>query len=280
MIDLHSHTTASDGQYPPHEQVAKAAKAGVTVLAVTDHDTVRAVDETMALAAERGIRVVPGTEITAVDEGRDVHILAYFLDHRDEALLTFLGRQRGLREDRAREIARRLASHGVPIDIDAVIERARRTPGKTIARPSLARALVRAGHVASVQNAFDRWLAHGQPAFVPRLGPSPVDVIAIVHAARGVVSFAHPGVTRKDPLLGPLAEAGLDALEAYHSDHAPEVRDHYRDVARAMGLAVSGGSDFHGFGDTRATLGLVHLPAHEFAELEVRAAAHRAPAPR
>jgi predicted metal-dependent phosphoesterase TrpH len=275
LIDLHLHTTASDGRLTPSELVDRAVQAGLTVMAVTDHDTVKAVDEVTSEAAVRAIRVIPGIEVTAVDEERDVHMLAYFVDHHDTALTEFLGQQRGRREERAREIGRRLAAWGAPIDHDALIARARNIPGKSIARPSIARALVRAGHAASVEEAFDRWLARGRPAFVPRLGPAPADVLTIVHAARGIVSLAHPGVTRKDHLIAPLAEAGLDALEIHHSDHLPEVREHYRSVARALGLATSGGSDFHGYGETRATLGVVHLPAHEFAELEARAAARR-----
>jgi hypothetical protein len=272
LIDLHLHTTASDGRFSPAELVARAAAVGLTVMAVTDHDTVSAVDEVERLAVARGIRVVPGVEITAVHDERDVHMLAYFVDHHDEAFVGFLTRQRGLREERAREIGRRLASLNVPIDMDALLEHARATPGTSIARPWLARALMAAGHVASVQEAFDRFLAAGQPAFVPRVGLSPVEVLDVAHRAGGLVSFAHPGVTKKDHLLEPLAEAGLDAVEIHHSDHLPEVRERYRGLAHTLGLATSGGSDFHGYGETRATLGVVHLPADEFAALEARRA--------
>ena len=276
MIDLHTHTIASDGRLSSAELVERAAGAGLKVMAVTDHDTVRAVDETTALARGRGIRVVPGVEVTAVDEGRDVHMLAYFVDHHDETFLAFLRRQRRRREERAREIGRRLATLGVPIDIEALFARARARPGTTIARPWLARALVRAGHVKSVAEAFDRFLGVGQPAFVPRLGPTPFEVLDLVHAAGGIVSFAHPGVTKKDALLAPLAEAGLDAIEAYHSDHDVESREYYRGLAQSLGVAVSGGSDFHGFGETRATLGQVQLPPHEFEALEARVPARAA----
>lgn len=280
MIDLHLHTIASDGRLTPLQLVDRAAQAGLTVMAVTDHDTVAVVDETTALAGARGIRVIPGVEITAVDDGRDVHLLAYFIDHLDDALVTFLGRQRGRREARAREIARRLASLGLSIDMDALIGRARERPGTAIARPWLARELVRAGYVASVEDAFDRYLGQGRPAFVPRTGLSPFEVLDLVHAAGGIVSFAHPGVTKKDALLAPLAEAGMDAIETHHSDHTPEMRAYYRGVAASLGLATSGGSDFHGYGETRASLGAVHLPADEFAALETRAASVRPSAPR
>jgi len=279
MIDLHMHTTASDGRLTPAALLERVLAAGLTTIAITDHDTTRAVDEATRLAEPHGVRVVPGTEITAVDEGRDVHMLAYFIDHHDPTLAAFLARQRSLRVERVREIGERLAAHGMAVEVDVLIGQARARPGTAIGRPWLARALVRAGHVASVAEAFERWLGQGQPAFVPRSGPTPFDVVGIVHAAGGVVSFAHPGVTRKDTLLGPLAEAGLDAIEVHHSDHAPEVRDRYRTLAESLGVATSGGSDFHGSGETRTTLGKVWLPAHEFVALEARVPGRSAAAP-
>ncbi len=250
MIDLHLHTTASDGRLSPAELVDRASAAGLTTIAVTDHDTVQAVDEVTRLGAARGIRVVPGTEITAVDDGRDVHMLAYFVDHADDTLGALLATQRERRMTRVREIGARLAAQAVPVDVEALLDEARATPGTSIA--------------------FDRYLGQGRPAFVPRLGPSPFEVVALVHAAGGIVSYAHPGVTRRDHLLRPLADAGLDAIEVHHSDHSPDVRERYRALASTLGLATSGGSDFHGFGDTRAALGLVVLPAREFAVLEAR----------
>ncbi|MGE0460233.1 MAG: PHP domain-containing protein [Vicinamibacterales bacterium] len=276
MIDLHLHTTASDGRLSPAALVDRASQAGLTTIAVTDHDTVQAVDEVTRLGAPLGIRVVPGIEITAVDDGRDVHMLAYFVDHTDVTLSAFLVAQRGRRMARVREIGARLAAQAVPVDVEALLDEARATPGTSIGRPWLARALVRAGHADSVADAFDRYLGQGRPAFVPRLGPSPFDVVALIHAAGGIVSFAHPGVTRRDHLLRPLAEAGLDAIEAHHSDHSPDVRDRYRALASALGVATSGGSDFHGFGDTRAALGLVVLPDREFKALEARVPARPA----
>jgi predicted metal-dependent phosphoesterase TrpH len=264
------HTTASDGRLTPAELIERAAHAGLTTIAVTDHDTVQSVDEAMRLGAARGMRVVPGIEITSVHEGRDVHMLAYFIRHHDAALEVFLASQRRLRMERVREIGQRLAANGVAVDVEALLAQARAKPGTSIGRPWLARALVRAGHVASVAQAFDFWLAQGQPAYVPRFGPSPFAVLDIVHASGGIVSFAHPGVTKKDGLLAPLGEAGLDAIEVYHSDHSAEVRHHYRALAVSLDVGTSGGSDFHGFGDTRATLGLVLLPRAEFLALEAR----------
>ncbi len=264
------HTTASDGRLTPAELVDRVSAAGLTTIAVTDHDTTTSIDEVTRLAAARGIRTVPGIEITSVDEGRDVHMLGYFLDPHDPVLASFLEAQRKLRASRIAEIGSRLSLLGVPVDVEALLARAAAMPGTSIGRPWMARALVEAGHVASVAEAFDRYIGAGQPAFVPRTGSSPAAVIEIVHAAGGIASFAHPGVTRRDALLAPLAEAGLDAIEVYHSDHDDEARHRYRSLARRLGLASSGGSDFHGYGETRAALGLVALPAADFAELESR----------
>ncbi len=270
------HTTASDGRLTPAALVERAAAAGLTTIAVTDHDTTSSIDEVTRLASAHGIRTVPGIEITSVDDGRDVHMLGYFLDHHSAPLLSFLDAQRRLRAERIAEMGRRLAAMGLPVDVDDLLARAAAVPGTSIGRPWLARALVAAGYVGSVAEAFERYLAAGQPAFVPRTGSSPAEVIAVVHAAGGIASFAHPGVTRRDWLLEPLVEAGLDAIEVYHSDHDAEARRTYQSHAKTLGVATSGGSDFHGYGETRAALGLVALPADEFAALEARAVARRA----
>lgn len=275
------HTTASDGRLTPADLVARAAAAGLGTISITDHDTVSAIDEAAASAASVGMRVVPGIEVTAVHEGRDVHVLGYFFDHHDPVFLAFLDEQRARRVARAREIGARLAALGAPIDVEALVAAAR--PGTAIARPLLARLLVSAGHVSSVQEAFDRFLASGQAAFVPRTGSSPAAVVTAIHAAGGLASLAHPGVTRKDELIEPLVSAGLDAIEVIHSDHPPETEARYRDLARALGVLVTGGSDFHGESaqpgsgrERRATLGVSRLPSADFRALEARAAEARA----
>jgi predicted metal-dependent phosphoesterase TrpH len=284
LIDLHMHTTASDGRLSPVELVARAAAAGLTTISVTDHDTVAAIAEVTSAASASGMRVVPGIEVTAVDQGRDVHMLGYFFDPGNELLARFLVNQRALRVSRVREIAARLAALNMAVDVEALLMSAAARPGSSVGRPQLARELLRAGHVASVQEAFDLWLATGRPAFVPRSGPSPAEVVQTIHAAGGVASFAHPGVTRRDELVAPLAEQGLDAIEVYHSDHTVEDTAAYQRLAARLGILVSGGSDFHGEDAAaadpakgragyaarkpRATLGVVTLPPHCLAALE------------
>ncbi len=282
MIDLHLHTTASDGRLTPAQLVARVAAAGITTMSVTDHDTVAGLAEVGADAAARGIRLVPGIEVTSIADARDVHLLGYFFDPGNAALAAFLEGQRALRVSRVREIGARLAALGLPVDVDALLTAAATRPGSSVGRPQLARALIGAGYVASIREAFDRWLANGQPAYVPRTGPSPAAVVEVIHAAGGLVSFAHPAVTRRDELIRPLVDDGLDAIEVYHSDHAPEDEVHYRGLAARLGVLVSGGSDFHGDDPAaapsrarRGTLGVVSLSADAFAALEARAARPR-----
>lgn len=246
MIDLHTHTTASDGRCSPQELVIRAVAAGVTCLAVTDHDTTSATTEIRALAAASGIDAVSGIEITAVENGADVHVLGYFIEDADQELQRFLAAQRNHRITRVEEIAARLARFGKPIDIAALVADARAQPMRSIGRPQIARAMIAAGHVSSLDEAFAQWLGRDCPGFVPRTGASPEAVIDTIHAARGLASLAHPGRTRIDSRLPVLRDAGLDALEAFHSDHGDDERARYVQFAQALGLLITGGSDFHG----------------------------------
>ena len=278
MIDLHLHTTASDGHLSPAQLVARASAAGLTTISVTDHDTVAAIAEVTEAARGVNIRVVPGIEITAVDGGRDVHMLGYFFDPLSTTLATVLEQQRALRVARVREISARLAALGMPIDVESVLLAAAARPGSSVGRPQVARQLVQAGYVTSVQDAFDQWLAAGRPAFIPRTGPSPAAIVDTIHQAGGVASIAHPAVTKRDELIAPLVEHGLDAIEVYHSDHSPEAEQIYRAMAKRLGALVSGGSDFHGDDAAlnpsrtrRSILGVVCLPAIAFAALQDRA---------
>lgn len=274
-IDLHLHTTASDGRCTPRELVERAAQAGLTTLAVTDHDTTAAIDEAQQRAAERGIDAISGIEITALDEGRDLHVLGYFFDPRHEALDRFLATQRAARLARAHAIGDRLAALGMPIDLGPVVARASGDGRRSIGRPLIARAMVDAGHVADTHEAFDRWLGAGCPAFVPRSGAPPKVVIGIIHDAGGVASLAHPGKLRREPQIPPLAEAGLDAVEVFHPDHDAPLVERYLGVARDFGLLMTGGSDFHGDPAHGLEPGSVTLPAREFERLRRAADARR-----
>ena len=273
MIDLHLHTTVSDGRCTPWELVERCAAVGLTVIAVTDHDTTGAIADVREFGRTRGIDVVTGIEITAVHNDVDVHMLGYFFDVAQRQLLEFLASQRATRLRRVEAIAARLAELGMPVDVEPILVAARRQTGRAVGRPQVARALVSAGHVPDMRTAFDLWLGIGKPAFVPREGASPAAGVEMIHRAGGLVSMAHPGRTNLDELIAPLARAGMDAIEAYHSDHDEEAVVRYRAMAESLGLLVTGGSDFHGDPARVPAPGAVTLPEDDWRRL---AAAPRA----
>jgi predicted metal-dependent phosphoesterase TrpH len=247
--------------------VFQARAAGLSIFSITDHDTTAGAEAAAAPAREAGLDLVPGIEISAVAGGRDVHMLGYFIDAASPPLREFLARQRRDRLRRVHEMGERLAALGVPVDVTPIAADAAR--GRSVGRPQVADALVSAGHVSTRNEAFDRFRHAGGPAYVPRHGARPEEVIGIIHDACGLASLAHPGITRRDDLLPGLGEAGLDALEARHSDHDAATEARYRALAREMGLLVTGGSDFHGSdaGHRVSVLGQVTLPSEDFQAL-------------
>jgi hypothetical protein len=277
LIDLHTHTTASDGRCTPAELVARASAAGVTVLSVTDHDTLAGCEAAASACRAHGVEFVAGIEITAVvddvdvDVDVDVHVLGYFVDRQSSSLARFLAQQRRRRVDRVRRMIDRLATYGMVLDADAILQPALQDASTSVGRPWIARALVAAGHVATTNEAFERWLVRGRPAFVRRLAAPPPEVFDLIHAAGGLASLAHPVLVGHDEWLPGFAAVGLDALEAYHSDHDAAATRHYLTVASRLGLAVSGGSDYHadeshGPGGP----GSVSLPRDAFEQLKAR----------
>ena len=269
MIDLHTHTTASDGRRSPPELVACAAAAGVTVLSVTDHDTTGGCAEAQAACSDAGIAFVPGIEISAIRAGTEVHVLGYFIDADSVPLRTFLADQRRRRSDRVRQMIERLATCGIELDADAVLRPGIGDPAKAAGRPWIARALVERGHCATIGEAFDRWLSVGRSAYVPRLAAPPEEIFARIHGAGGIASVAHPSLLGHDEWIPAFVTAGLDAIEAYHPTHDAERTRHYLQLAARLGLAVSGGSDYHADDSHGAlTPGSVALPREQFEALQ------------
>ena len=271
LIDLHTHTPASDGRRTPPDLVACAVAAGVSVLSVTDHDTLAGCGAAALASAASGVEFVPGIEITAARDGVDVHVLGYFIDPASQVLSGFLAEQRQRRRERAREMIARLERIGVALDADAILAPAQIDPARAVGRPWIARALVEAGHATSVGEAFDRWLKRGRPAYVPRLAVPPEDVFDRIHEAGGVASLAHPGLLGRDEWIPVFAEAGADALEAYHTDHDAAQTARYVSLAGQLRLAVSGGSDYHADHSHGAPApGTVSLPRDHYEELKRR----------
>jgi 3',5'-nucleoside bisphosphate phosphatase len=272
VIDLHLHTNMSDGRDTPAGLISRCAAAGLTVLAVTDHDTICGWQEAAAAAASLGLAFVPGVEITAVLDEQDVHILGYFPAPRAPRLESFLRSQRADRIRRVQQMMERLAALARPVDAEAILHAAGADPRRAVGRPQIADAMIAAGHVASRDEAFAEYLGFGRPAFVPRSGPRPEEVVELIGAAGGLASLAHPALLKRDDLLPALILAGLPALEAFHVDHDPDTTAHYCRVAGRSRLLVTGGSDFHGdaAGHRPPALGRVTLPPADYERFRAR----------
>jgi predicted metal-dependent phosphoesterase TrpH len=270
VIDLHSHTLHSDGQRTPDELLAEAAAARVTVLSLTDHDTVSGIAEASAAATRRGIRLVPGIELSCDLHGREVHVLGHFLDPCSGALLQLTADMLGERRERMeRMVARAQAAGFTQVTLERVIAA---SGGENLGRPHLARALVECGHAKSIKDAFDRFLHSRGPLWVDRRRLAVPEAIALVRSAGGTSSIAHPGangVSRQE--LKVCADAGLDAVEALHPDHVPTQREAYERWAADFGMLVTAGSDYHGPAvQPDRKLGDRTLSAERFAALEER----------
>ncbi len=244
VIDLHSHSTASDGEYPPEEVAARAAAAGSRVWALTDHDTVAGLGTALAAAKQRAIRFVPGIELSCFLDGREIHVLGHFVDPEHPTLKRFEDLLAEKRRARMEEIVRKLAALGVHVTADDIV---RNSGGKTIGRPHISRALVDRGYVTTVKEGFDRYLGEGKAAYVQRYRLSAEDGIRLMAGAGGVATLAHPGLNKMERGdLKRLREMGLAGVEVFHPDHNPSMRDKYQRVADEYDLVATAGSDFHG----------------------------------
>jgi len=245
LIDLHAHTTASDGQHTPAELFALAEQAGVGTLAVTDHDTVGGLAACAAEARARGMRLVPGIEVSAFLNRREVHLLGHFVEAGEPRLAAFARTLRASREARMEQMVKKLQGLGFPVTMEQV--RGLAGDEAQLARPHVARVLVELNYCATTKEAFDRFLGDGRPAFVERFQLGVEDAIALIHGARGVATLAHPGTSKVERYeLEALAKAGLDGLEVGHSDHPPSAREKFAGWAKALKLETTAGSDFHG----------------------------------
>ncbi len=275
-IDLHVHSTASDGELPPRDVARRAASAGLDVIGLTDHDTLAGVADAAAAGSTLGLRVIPGCEFSVRAPWGEMHLLAYFLPLDEPSLETFLAAQRAHRAARAEEIVRRLNRAGVGLDVQDV---RRAADGEALGRPHVARALVAAGAVPDAQSAFDRYLGNGRPAFVPKHLPEIADVTELVKAVGGVTSAAHLKDRATRGGLVQLREAGVDGVEVRHPAHDDVTAQRIQRLATELGLLVSGGSDWHGEAAAvarGADLGDVTIPPSWLAALEAR---HRGRSP-
>jgi len=240
---LHTHTTASDGTLSPAEHVRWAAAQGLAAVGITDHDTIAGWEESLAAAEEVGIEVVPGCELSTEVDNREIHILAYYFDPTEPEMADLLARMRGGRRQRAREMVERLHALGhTGVNLQRVLE----LGGESVGRPHVAQAMVEAGVVRTIREAFEQYLTPGRPAYVPRPKLTPEEAVAIVRRAGGVPVLAHPGLIGDDNWVRRLIEAGIAGLEAYHTDHSDLQRQFYARWAHEKGLICTGGTDSHG----------------------------------
>lgn len=258
-IDLHSHSRVSDGTDSPAELVRRAAEEGLDVVALTDHDTFDGLAEALAEAEHQGVQVLPGMELSCAQRGDSVHLLAYGADAAHPGLAAELVRVRGGRTDRLTPVLARLHELGVPVSEAEVMVQVGSSP--SVGRPHIADALIVAGHVGDRAEAFERFLADGGPAHVPRYAIAIERGIDLVHDAGGVAVIAHPWGRGRERVLPPellerlVDEHGLDGLEVDHQDHDAEARHRLRGLTRRLGVLATGSSDYHGTGKRDHELG-------------------------
>lgn len=255
--DLHVHSTASDGTATPTELVSLALAGGLDVLAIADHDSVSGLAEAREAATGTGLTLIPAVELSAVQDGVDVHILAYFVDPDDGRLMAELVDLRAARSRRAHTMVEALSQAGYTISLDEVLAL---SDGGSVGRSHVARALVGSGAAESVSDAFKRLIGRGRPFYVPKDSKSPQMVVSAIRRLGAIPVLAHPGVTQVDHLVPELVDEGLLGIEAYHADHTPEQRVAYARLAADLGLLVTGGTDFHGVSAPNPALGSIDVP--------------------
>jgi predicted metal-dependent phosphoesterase TrpH len=268
-IDLHSHSTVSDGLDSPSALVGRMAEAGLDAFALTDHDTLQGLPEARAEAGRRGVELISGAEISAEWGGQDdIHILALFVDESNEALNSALTVRQQERRSRGERMAGKLVEHGYRLDLDAI----RADVGDGVwGRPHLARALIRAGYAKDNDDAFDRFLGREHPWYVPYEKWKAVEVVRAIRAAGGVSSVAHAVWYRDaDALIRALAAEGLDGIEVFHPDHGPDEERRFLALARELQLVATAGSDFHGTPEGRKRPGAVTGDARMLDALRAR----------
>jgi predicted metal-dependent phosphoesterase TrpH len=278
FVDLHCHSTASDGTLPPREVVQLARESNLSALALTDHDTVEGCARMSGACQTHNIEFIPATELTAEVDGIELHMLGYFLNIESPELLEEIRRFQHGRTERIKEIVSRLKQLNVPLEEEDVFSLANcNSPG----RPHVARALIERKVCNSLDEAFERFLKKNRPAWVPKQKMSAEGALQIIHDAGGLAVLAHPGLARSEEAIPALIEAGLDGIECFHTRHSPSASEYYVTVAEENNLLVTGGSDCHGMNKGKPLIGSIKLPYEYVRLIKERLAAdhyaHRAP---
>ena len=276
-LDLHLHSTVSDGRLPPGELVRFAHSCGVTTMALSDHDTTDGVAEAQAVGDSLGVRVIPAIELSTDIPGASIHILGLFLDHQTAMFQATIGQFRAARLERAQQMVDALTRLGAPITLERVFEIAGEG---SVGRPHVAQALLEAGHIQSIDEAFERFIGRGGPAYFEGFRLEPEEGIRLIHSVGGLASWAHPNeLDGRDwrEYLPSVVAAGIDGLEVYYSkDYGPEVPQQMLDACRQHDLVPTVGSDYHGFGTLAVPPGAVASPPDLLERIEVRVTRVRA----
>lgn len=269
FADLHLHTQFSDGTFTPEELVLHAQNNGLACIALTDHDTVEGCERAAAACAAVKMEFITGAELTAEHEDTEVHIIGYFLDTKNPTLIQRVARFQAVRQSRIHEMVAALNKLGVPLKAEAVFALANcKSPG----RPHVARTLVKEKLVGSLDEAFERFLKKGRPAWVPKTKMSALEAVELIHSANGLAVMAHPGLNRTDEIIPDLVDAGLDGIECFHTKHSTSMSERYLEIADEYHLLVTGGSDCHGYSKAKPLIGTVRLP---YEHVEKLFAAHK-----
>lgn len=242
--DFHTHSTASDGTFAPADLLRQASRRGLSILALTDHDTTLGLAPAAAAARELGIRLIPGIELSTDVEPGEIHILGYGIHPDERTLQDTLTTLRRARETRIDRMVERLRSIGVNLDRDTIRPN---TPGGSVGRPHVAQAMIAAGYVTSVSEAFERYIGNGKPGYIPSQRLTPVEAVRLIVSAGGIAIHAHPLTSPLFPdNLDELVDAGLAGIEAYYGEYTPAQRERLAAIGTERELLISGGSDFHG----------------------------------
>lgn len=271
FIDLHTHSTASDGARAPADVVRAAKAAGLSAIALTDHDTLAGLAEARAEGQNLGVRIVPGVELSAVEGHHETHILGLHLSDVSEMEHRLVD-LRQMRMNRAQRIVERLNAIGIPLSFDAVLKEA---DGGAVGRPHVARAMVAGGWTLDLREAFDKYLGNGRTAFVAKEKLSMADAIGLIRRAGGLAVLAHPAQTGTRERVAALVAEGLDGVEVLHPSHSWDDSQRLDALATEFRLVRSGGSDWHGAVDGARTLGMMRVPGQWLAEHEARIAEMR-----
>src|SRR5450432_3288793 len=273
FADLHLHTFFSDGTFSPEELAGHGARLGFAAMALTDHDSVEGCARMTVACDAAGIEFIPGTELTAEIDDIELHLLGYFLDTQNNKLLTEIAKFQTVRQNRIHEMVARINELGVPLEAGSVFALANcKSPG----RPHVARAMVKAGLVKNLDEAFERFLKKGRPAWVPKSKISALEAIELIHQAGGLAVMAHPGLNRTDEIIPDLVDAGMDGIECFHTKHSTAMAERYLEIAEKHHLLVTGGSDCHGFSKVKPLISTVKLPYDHVQKMKDKLAERKA----